>query len=294
VDISIDQASAFHAVVELGTIQKAAESLNKGHSAILYLIRTLESQLGLKLFDRTGYRNKVTLEGEIALKYCREMLRARNDLRAVCKKLHGGWEPSLKLIYDGVVDFSILGNSLFELNEFEAPTEIKVISAFLDEVERKFEFEKADMMVTILPISRQDVHSISLRPFKMLLVAHSDHALGKIKGRSLNHEDLQNQTYIKVGSSIHSIGLSTDHLNFNSYFYVNDFYTKKQAILKKLGFGWLPEYLIQAELKNRKIKILPSEIQNTISFRPKLFHRREEVVGKMAQHLLRSFRRLGD
>tara|TARA_B110001454_G_scaffold171291_1_gene162072 strand:- start:104831 stop:105715 length:885 start_codon:yes stop_codon:yes gene_type:complete len=288
--ISLEQAAAFDAIVEKGTVQKAAESLNKGHSAILYLIRTLESQLDLKLFDRSGYRNKLTTEGQTVLKYCRKMLEAQNDLRAVCKNLQQGWEPSLKIIYDGVVDFDSIGNALFALNEFKAPTEIKLVSAFLGDVESKYETEDADMMVTILPIKRRELQAIPLRQFRMFLVSHPEHSLGKQKSRKIEIKELEDHTYIRVGAASHPIGLSTDRIDFSSYFYVNDFHTKKQAILKKLGFGWLPEYMVKTELKNKSLKILTTEIQNTALFHPKLFHRRTELVGKMGQHLLKAFR----
>jgi DNA-binding transcriptional LysR family regulator len=74
VNITLDQAEALDAVARLGTYQKAAEELHKGHSAIMYLLRNLEEQVGLKLLDRSGYRSKMTVEGQIVLQYCRELL----------------------------------------------------------------------------------------------------------------------------------------------------------------------------------------------------------------------------
>jgi DNA-binding transcriptional LysR family regulator len=289
-EITLDQAKALDAVASFGTIQKAAKALNKGHSAVLYLLKSLEDQTQLSLFDRSGYRNKLTVEGEVVLKYCRRLIETRNELELVCEKLKHDWEPSIKLIYDGVVDFDLIADALVRLNESQVPTEIKVLAAYLHEVEAKFEEEKADMMVTILPIKRPSISSIELKTIRMLLVAHSDHALSGQKRVSAS--DMKNHTYIRVRTGENPLGLSTEFLEHDSSFSVNDFATKKQAILKKLGYGWLPEYLIEAELRKKTLKLLHTEngIENQHLLHPRLYHRKVDAVGNTSAQLLAYFK----
>lgn len=284
-DITLEQARAFDSIAKYGTIQKAAKTLNKGHSSLLYLIKSLETQLQLGLFDRTNYRNKVSLEGEVVLKYCKQLLQIEGELKQTCKKLQTGWEPSLKLIYDGVVDFDIIASALFKLNESQVPTEIKVLSAYLHEVEDLSKEEDADIMVTILPIKQHGMSSINLKPLKMLLVCHKSHALAKRK--QITPLMLQNHTYIKIKGDYKNLGLSTEQMDFKSSFFVNDFVTKKQAILKGLGYGWLPEYLIKTEVASSDIKVLKTHFENHYTLKPKLYHRKEELMGKAAKELLK-------
>ncbi|QZA77762.1 LysR family transcriptional regulator [Deefgea tanakiae] len=56
---------AFEAVARLGSVVKAAESLNVTHSAISHQLRTIEDFLGLSLFLREGKRLQLTEEGRI-------------------------------------------------------------------------------------------------------------------------------------------------------------------------------------------------------------------------------------
>ena len=289
-NITFEQAKALEAVVKLGTIQKAAKSLNKGHSAVMYLIKGLEEQTQLKLFDRSSYRNQITPHGEVVLKYCQQMLLTKQDLEQLCLKLQEGWEPSLKLIYDGVVDFNLIADTLFKLNESQIPTRINVQAAYLHEVESTFINDNADLMVTILPIKQPNIVSVRIKPIKMLLVAHKDHALSRYKRKKISLSDLNNHTYLKIKGNANQLGLSTESIDFNSSFSVNDFTTKKQAIQKKLGFGWLPEYLIKKELKMKSLQVLRAEIENEHTLRPRLYHRREESLGKTAQQLIKYFR----
>ncbi len=291
-NITIDQAKAFDTIVKSGTIQKAAKSLNKSHSSVMYLVKSLEEQIQFKLFDRSGYRNKITLQGEVVLKYCQQIIFVQSELEQVCTQLQNNWEPSLKLIYDGVIDFNLIGDALFKLNESQVPTEVKVLAAYLDEVEKIFEQEKADMMVTIMPIRKNNISSIKLKPIKLVLVAHKEHKLNTMKQKKVTFSHLKNHTYLKIRGVSQQLGLSTEGVEFGSSFSVNDFVTKKIAILKKLGYGWMPEYLIKDELKSKSIQILNTEIDNQKILAPLLYHRKEEVLGKTAKQLLEYLRPL--
>ena len=210
----------------------------------------------------------------------------------MCRKLKSEWEPSLKLIYDGIIDFNFLGDALFELNELRLPTEIKVLSAHLNEVEARFAQEEADMMVTILPLQRLQIPSFRLKTIRLQLVAHRLHPLGKERGQTpLSNSDLNRHTFIAIKTAPGALGLSTEQMQFDSYFFVNDFSTKKQAIIKRLGFGWLPDYMIQSEIKKGTLRVIKTEIDNTHAVHPRLYHRPDPSNGKTATQLLKIIRR---
>lgn len=286
-DITIEQARVLEAVARLGTIQKAALELHRGHSAVVYSLKCLEDQTRLSLFDRRGHRNRLSVEGEVVLKFCRRLLETRAELAEACHRIKEGWEPSLKLIYDEVIDFNLIGAALFRLNEMDPPTEVKVLSAHLDEVENLFHAENAGLMVTILPFPKSLMPSRPLRPIQMQLVAHRDHALAAKARKSLGLADLNRHSFITIKASSGHLGLGTDGIKFDSYFYVNGFMMKKQAIMNRLGFGWLPDYLIRAELKTGKLVRLPTEMENKVAVVPKLYHRPEATLGRAARGLVR-------
>lgn len=282
----MDQARALVAVAQRRTVQKAAQSLNKGHTAVLYLLKTLEEQVQVPLFDRSGYRNQLTAEGDLVLKHCRSLLETSEQLERLVLRMRSGWEAQLKIIYDGVIDFRLLADAVFQLQKLKAPTETQMFAAFLQDVEQRFLDERADLMVTILPIQQPDVDFIGLPSIEMLLVAHAQHPLVMGKRKKVNFKDLQEYTYIKVKTQENPLGLSTDKMNLPAQFSVNDFFTKKMAIQKKLGFGWLPEYLISRELKSQELVVLPTEFKNKHRLTPKLYYRSREKQGLAAQKII--------
>jgi DNA-binding transcriptional LysR family regulator len=285
-NITLDQARALVAVAQRGTVQKAAQSLSKGHSAVLYLLKSLEEQIQLPLFDRSGYRNQLTAEGELVLKHCRSLLETSEQLERLVHRMRTGWEAQLKIVYDGVIDFRLLAEAVLKLQRLKAPTETQMFAAFLQDVEQRFLEERADLMVTILPIRQLNVEYIELPSIEMLLVAHSQHPLVSKGRKKVNLKDLHEHTYIKIKTQENPLGLSTDQMSLPSHFSVNDFFTKKMAIQKKLGFGWLPEYLIQRELKNKELTLLSTDFENRHRLTPKLYFRNYEEQGLAAKKII--------
>lgn len=76
----------FVCVADLGTVSKAAEHLHITQPALSRQIANLESELGLRLFDRVGRRLLLTSEGAQLLQHCRGLL---SYSQAVREQAHG-------------------------------------------------------------------------------------------------------------------------------------------------------------------------------------------------------------
>jgi DNA-binding transcriptional LysR family regulator len=64
----------FVAVVEAGSVSRAAARLRLTQPALSRQIRDLEAGLGVRLFDRIGRRMELTAEGEDLLRRSRDLL----------------------------------------------------------------------------------------------------------------------------------------------------------------------------------------------------------------------------
>jgi DNA-binding transcriptional LysR family regulator len=65
--LTFDQIRVFLSVVDQGSFPKAAKSLKRAQSAVTYAIRKLEAEIGVQLFDRSGYRSVLTPAGRALL-----------------------------------------------------------------------------------------------------------------------------------------------------------------------------------------------------------------------------------
>lgn len=77
--MTFDQIETFYLIATLGTYRQAAERLNATQPTLSARIATLESRLGVALFDRTGHRVALTPEGRQFLIYAERLLQTRDE-----------------------------------------------------------------------------------------------------------------------------------------------------------------------------------------------------------------------
>ena len=93
---SLDQLAVFVAVIETGSFNAAARKLGRAVSAISYAIATLETQLGVTVFDRQGSRPPGADRGPAARSWAR---RAGWAIRLTiwwprCARSTAGWKAN--------------------------------------------------------------------------------------------------------------------------------------------------------------------------------------------------------
>jgi len=100
---SVDQLLVLLTVVEEGSFTGAAKRLGRATSAISYAIDTLETQLGLSLFDRgTTRKPKLTHAGEAIVSEAKAVAHSVETLRARVRGLLEGLESEVSLVIDSI------------------------------------------------------------------------------------------------------------------------------------------------------------------------------------------------
>jgi len=122
--LSLDSLLLVDAVARRGGFAAAADELGRAPSAVTYAARRLEEDLDVLLFDRRGYRARLTPAGEELLREGRQLLAAAEDLRRRVQRVARGWERELRIAVDSVLPFDRL---LPLVGEFcaQAPTQLR-------------------------------------------------------------------------------------------------------------------------------------------------------------------------
>ena len=283
VQFSLEQMRAFCAIVEKGGYQKAAESLHRSHSAIIYLVKGLESELGVKLLDRNQYRNRLTPKGEKVYHKCRDILNSASELHEFCGHLLLDWESQIKIVFDGIYPLGSLLEIYQHFAKKKIPTRVELHSAYLKEVETTANQLKADVIIAVVPLSEpKDWTPITLSPVKNILVAHKDHPVHK-SSKKWKLKELMNFHFLTVRNTGSSMGMNTAELEESSSIFLSDFHFKKMAILNKIGFGWLPDHLIQIELQSGLLLPLNWERGHSHKLQPTMYIRKTAQNGKAVQ-----------
>ena len=281
---SLDELRMLEAVHTQGSITGAATWLGRGHTGVLYAMASLERSTGLKLLDRTGHRVVLTQRGLAFLHSAQQVLEAQAALTNRIAELRNGWEPRFVAVADGIVSIEPIINAFASLTRLNVPTTLRFDSAFLSGVEAAFEQGPADVMISVLPPTRHSLFSHPLPPIEASLVTHRSHPLA---GRRVSLKELSQHMLLTVHGSDPRLHLPTAALEGSiSAFHLNDFGSKKLALMKGFGFGWMPNADIAQELKRGQLVKVKWSHASTHTFEPRLYHRGERRLGPAARHFI--------
>jgi DNA-binding transcriptional LysR family regulator len=98
--VSLDQLRTFIAAVDEGSFSAASRKLLRSQSVVSETISSLEEQIGVKLFDRSGRYPKLTPAGLAVLGDARSIITGVDLLKARAKGMSVGLEPELSVVVD--------------------------------------------------------------------------------------------------------------------------------------------------------------------------------------------------
>ncbi|WP_434937832.1 LysR family transcriptional regulator [Shewanella sp. HL-SH8] len=280
--IDVDAFKVLQVLVEEGSFAKASERLHKAQSAVSYQVKKLEQHLGVSLFNRDQYRAELTPEGRVILAEGQRLLQHLANIEHLASRFSEGWEPKLELVIDGALPMEPIMTALKRMAEHKVPTKIQLNMEFLGGVQHRFERDGADLMLVKDYLTGPNYHPKALPTITSVLVASCHHPL--VKQSQISLTELQQHVELTIEDSSPQ-RLVRDEMQFggDKVFYLSGFIMKKNALLKGLGFGWMPAFLIHEELNSGELRSVDFVGGNTFSFTPQLVSTLERPLGRAGQ-----------
>ena len=251
--LTIHQLQCFDAVVSEGGFQAAATKLHRSHSAVFTAIRNLESQLGLKLLDRKGYRVTLTDVGRSFHRRTRVFLHELSALRNHATQLAMGEETELRIV---IGDVCPLTEILTLLRRFFAVHPATRLELFFEAIsgpwERLFD-EEVDLIFHHIEKSDIRLEFIALFAGRLLPVVAPNFLPFPISNE-ITAEQMRDYTQCIVRDTAR-------HSTRGDYYLVegartctvSDQMMKKEIILQGMGWGHMPTFLIADELRDGRL-----------------------------------------
>lgn len=284
----LESLEILHTIIEEGSFAKASERIHKTQSALSYQVKKLEQRLGCLLLDRSQYRTTLTPEGQTLLGEGRKLLQQARHLDSLAKQLSQGWEPRLTIVLDGIIPQSPLLDALSTLVNANIPTRIQLKTEFLGGVQYRFNQDRADLMLVKDYQSNQNLGEILLPAMNVMLCASAHHPLSQEKNLEL--WQLQEHIELSVNDSSQADKPIQDQRVFGCerVFFLSDFRSKHEALCKGLGFGWMPEHIVEEDLQQKRLIELDYKHGSRYSFHPKLVYRLDTPLGPTAEKLVQT------
>lgn len=106
--ISLDSLQVVESIARRGTFGLAGNELHRAPSSLSYVVQKLESDLGIRVFDRSGHRVRLTRAGTVLVEEGRQVLRSARELEDRARRTEAGWENELAIATNGLVPFDAL------------------------------------------------------------------------------------------------------------------------------------------------------------------------------------------
>jgi DNA-binding transcriptional LysR family regulator len=257
--ITLDQLTVFAAVVDSGSVSGAARALRRAQSAVTYAVQGLELQTGSQLLDRSGYRASLTPAGAALLPRARRVLEAANVFRQQASGLVQGVETRLSVVVDAFVPIAPLIRSLAALREAFPLVDVSLTRQSLDATARVLREGQATLGVLIdtpLPDGTEGYARVVCGTVQRIAVAAPHHPLAQMPG-PIRMETLRDHMQLLLSADPQATGTDDKGAHAVNRWRVNDLDLRHRMILQGLGWGTMPGHLVDDDLRQRRLVVLP-------------------------------------
>ncbi len=253
--LDLDHLRVFDAIARYGSVTAAARKLYRSPSTVSYIVRRLESALGVTLLDRSAHRVNLTPQGRMLVVEARSLLAQAERITHKVRRVNAGWEPEIGI---AISDLVPRGRVLSLLQHFYAvspDTRIRLTHEVLSGGWDALADGRTDLTLGV-PADGAPPLPLEIRPLgkiQFIFVTSPDHPLARIDA-PITIEALRRHRAIAVGDTSRNLPVRTLRiLEAQPVLSVPDQETKRKAILAGLGVGFLPKRLIADDLARHRL-----------------------------------------
>ncbi len=259
--ITLEALRVLDAIDKKGTFNAAAEALFKVPSALSYTIAKLESDLNIKLFDRTRQRARLTAAGRLLLERGRDLLQAASVLEDAVQQVESGWETELRIAKDSILPLEPLLQQVKAFYQLDKRVVVKISEEVLGGTWDALITGRCHLALGAsgeLPKGLFEYHRLGEVEF--LFAVAREHPLRMLQGAVDAAAIRAFPTVVAADSSLTAPARSTGLLESRQTLRVANLAAKIQAQVMGVGVGFLPRHLITRELASGELAVLECAI----------------------------------
>lgn len=240
--LTFDQVEVFLTIAGNGSFASAARTLRRSPSAITYLIQKMEEQLGVVLFDRSGYRPALTYAGRALLPRIRRVAEEMHGLRITAKGMSQGLEPDLTIAVDSLFPIDVVTNVLVHFQETFPTVQLRLFVETFGTATHMVRTGSAS--IGISSDFHPDDDELVIEPLldiTTIMVAAPHHPLAR-HGAPIDVDVLRDHVQVVVTDRSMPPESRDYAVHSARTWRVGDMQTKRNLLCHGLGFGTLPDH----------------------------------------------------
>ncbi|HWN77627.1 MAG TPA: LysR family transcriptional regulator [Bradyrhizobium sp.] len=257
--VSIDQLRGFIAAVDEGSFSAAARKLRRAQSAVSELVSSLEGQMGVTLFDRSGRYPKLTSEGAVLLADAKGVVAGLDFMKARAKGIAAGLEPELSVVVDVCFPMAAITEAAKEFREHFPGVPLRLfVEALGGAYQPVLDRVTSLGVVGSLPIMPPSLTGERLTAIAFVMVAARDHPLASIKGTIEKSELTKHVQLVLTDRSSLSEGREFGVMSPQTW-RLADLFAKHAFLLNGLGWGGMPLHAVERDISEGRLVELSIE-----------------------------------
>ncbi len=257
--VSLDQLRTFIAAVDEGSFSAAARKLNRVQSAVSGWVGSLEQQIGVTLFDRSGRFPVLTEQGVLLLADARNIVAGVDTLKARARLMAGGMEAELSVVVDVFFPTADITRAAKAFAQRFPLTPLRLFVEGLGAGYQPVLDGRCSIgILAALPLAFPSLAGERLTEIPLVAVAAQDHPLAQASGRIPRHELAKHVQLVLTDRS--SLMAGKDYgVSSPTTWRLADLSTKHAFLRDGVGWGSMPLHMVQADVRAGTLVILDTE-----------------------------------
>ncbi|MGG0411665.1 cidABC operon transcriptional activator CidR [Peribacillus simplex] len=267
--MDIKHLQYFIEVTNFNSFTRAADHLFITQPTISKMIKNLETELGVELFDRSRKQLILTDAGRVVLEQAKLIDKAFHNLETEMDNLLGLKKGHIRIGLPPIIDASFFPRILSRFHEDYPNITFQLVEDGSKKIEESVQNDLIDIGVIVLPTNTALFHHFAFLEEDINLIVHPSHP--HAFGEEIDLSDLENESFILFNkdyvlrdliiSSCNEAGFSPHIVTESSRW---DFI--EEMVYCKLGVALLPKSLCRHDKRVKTIKVKNPSISWNLGF----------------------------
>ncbi|WP_110111709.1 LysR family transcriptional regulator [Bacillus sp. CGMCC 1.16541] len=184
----------FSEVAKHGSFTRASEALHISQPSLSKMVKSLESELGVMLIDRSGKRLQLTDAGKIVYQQADGILSSLRDLSNSLYDLMHLQKGTIKIGLPPLIGTLFFPRIIKSFYTTYPEIQVKLIEYGAKKMQKILEIGEVDIGIALLPVDEQKFSTIPFVKERLQLAVHKSHPLSHRQSISL--KELQDESFI--------------------------------------------------------------------------------------------------
>ncbi|MEF2096881.1 LysR family transcriptional regulator [Bacillus sp. CFBP9009] len=267
--MDIKHLQYFIEVTNFNSFTRAADHLFITQPTISKMIKNLETELGVELFDRSRKQLILTDAGRVVLEQAKLIDKAFHNLETEMDNLLGLKKGHIRIGLPPIINASFFPRILSRFHEDYPNITFQLVEDGSKKIEESVQNDLIDIGVIVLPTNTALFHHFAFLEEDINLIVHPSHPHACVE--EIDLADLENESFILFNkdyvlrdliiSSCNEAGFSPHIVTESSRW---DFI--EEMVYCKLGVALLPESLCRHDERVKTIKVKNPSISWNLGF----------------------------